>query len=508
MKISNIGRKTAPAVKAVTPSSRMSSRLPWYQSLCFRLLMAFALVYIAFCLIFSYFLFNLWEEYWVEQRMTEVSRYCNYIAGEVAFNAMENEGEETTLASTSLQSVVRRYTYMRILLINKNGRVIQDTSQSRIGRYIINDEVLTALSGSIAQGGDDKVQRIAVPITIGSPENVQGVVYTFASMESLQQSISAGKEQIVIMETLLGVVTLILFYIILYAGTHPFNSLLKWLRQFRSSRRDEYRPNFKVKTEYSEMVEAVEDSTSDLIAMDKSRGEFVSNVSHELKTPLSSIKVLTESLLLQQSVPEEVYKEFLQDINSEVDRMTNIVNDLLTLVRLEEGKTGLNLSTFDLGEMVRDILKRLKPLADQKKVTLELEEEVKLSIEADSNKLTLAISNLVQNGIKYNREDGKVTVRLSQSDTDAVITVSDTGIGIAPEHFDKLFQRFYRVDNARGRGSGTTGGTGLGLSIVRQIVNMHHGTITVNSEVDKGSSFIVKIPMDQTLSETEEEEEV
>ena len=197
-----------------------------------------------------------------------------------------------------------------------------------------------------------------------------------------------------------------------------------------------------------------------------------------------------------------MYKEFLQDINSEIDRMTNIVNDLLTLVRLEEGGSVLNLSTFNLADLVDDILKRLKPLADQRSITLSREGSPNVQVEADATKLTLAISNLVQNGIKYNRDNGKVTVVLEQSGPNALISVSDTGIGIEEENFDKLFQRFYRVDKARDRAAG---GTGLGLSIVRQIVTLHKGVISVSSTVGKGSTFLIKMPVEQISDQDEED---
>ena len=156
-----------------------------------------------------------------------------------------------------------------------------------------------------------------------------------------------------------------------------------------------------------------------------------------------------------------------------------------------------------MNDMTEDILKRLKPLAQEKNVELVLESARNVEIEADETKLTLALSNLIQNGIKYNKDGGQVKVTIDSDHMNAVIVVSDTGIGIEESHFTKLFQRFYRVDKARDR---EAGGSGLGLSIVRQIIMLHKGTISVESQVGEGSSFTAKLPLIQTVEQEDEEE--
>jgi len=156
-----------------------------------------------------------------------------------------------------------------------------------------------------------------------------------------------------------------------------------------------------------------------------------------------------------------------------------------------------------VGDMAEDIIKRLNPLADQKNVHLLVEEVHPAMIEADETKMTLALTNLIQNGIKYNKDGGQVKIRIDSNQVYALIVVSDTGIGIDEKNYDKLFQRFYRVDKARDRGAG---GTGLGLAIVKQIVTLHKGTITVSSVPGEGSSFSIKMPLVQTADSEEEEE--
>ena len=480
----------------------------WLRSVKVPLCLGLAVLYIIASMLLSEYFFKIWENYWINQRVTEANRYISYLAGEISTG--ENSSGEVIIAPGSeFQSLSKIYSYMRVMILDSKAKVVQDTTQSRIGRYIVNDEVIKALGGQTVQGGDSNVRRIAVPIKAKSDNaKVQGVIYAFASMESVHQSLEVGRDRTTLVLMLIGLVTMALAYGLVFLLLRPFKRILLWLRDLKDSQTDVddlKKPVIRGKNEFTMIVDEVEDVTHDLLSLDRSRKEFVSNVSHELKTPLSSIKVLTESLLLQDGVPEELYKEFLQDINSEIDRMNGIVSDLLTLVRLEEGENVLNLSTFSIGDMADDIIKRMKPLADQRDIHLLLEEVHPAMIEADETKLTLALTNLIQNGIKYNKDGGQVKVRIDCNQIYALIVVSDTGIGIEEKNYEKLFQRFYRVDKARNREAGETGGTGLGLSIVRQIVTLHRGTISVSSVLGEGSSFSIKMPLVQT-ADTEEEE--
>ncbi len=480
----------------------------WLRSVKVPLFLGLAVLYCISSIMLSEYFFKIWQNYWINQRVTEANRYISYLAGEIS-TAENSNGEVIISPGSRFQSLTRIYSYMRVLILDSKAKVVQDTTQSRIGRYIVNDEVLQALSGQTVQGGDQHVRRIAVPIKAKSDSaKVQGVIYAFASMESVHQSLEVGRERTILVSMLIGCVTMALAYLLVFLLLRPLPRILQWLRDLKDSETDVddlKKPIIRGKNEFSMIVDEVEDVTHDLLSLDRSRKEFVSNVSHELKTPLSSIKVLTESLLLQDGVPEELYKEFLQDINSEIDRMNGIVSDLLTLVRLEEGENVLNLSTFSIGDMTDDIIKRMKPLADQRGIHLLMEEVHPAMIEADETKLTLALTNLIQNGIKYNKDGGQVKVRIDCNQVYALIVVSDTGIGIEEKNYEKLFQRFYRVDKARNREAGGTGGTGLGLSIVRQIVTLHKGTISVSSVLGEGSSFSIKMPLVQT-ADTEEEE--
>jgi signal transduction histidine kinase len=229
-----------------------------------------------------------------------------------------------------------------------------------------------------------------------------------------------------------------------------------------------------------------------LKTLDDSRQEFVSNVSHELKTPLASMKVLADSLLLQEDVPNEMYREFMTDIAAEIDRENKIITDLLSLVKLTRSSDDMNVENVDINAVLELLLKRLGPIAARADVKLVFESRRQVSAEVDEVKLTLALSNLVENGIKYNKEGGWVKVVLDADHQYFTVEVSDSGIGIPHDDIQHIYERFYRVDKSHSR---EIGGTGLGLSITRSAILMHRGSINVNSEEGVGTVFTVKIPL-------------
>ena len=226
--------------------------------------------------------------------------------------------------------------------------------------------------------------------------------------------------------------------------------------------------------------------------LDDSRQEFVANVSHELKTPITSVKVLADSLLAQKDVPAEVYQEFMEDIAHEIEREDKIINDLLALVKLDKAAAELNINVVNINELAEIILKRLRPIARKNDVELLLVSTREVIAEVDEVKMSLILTNLIENAIKYNTEHGKVTVTLDADHQFFTVEVADTGIGIPGESIERIYERFYRVDKSHSR---EIGGTGLGLAITRRAVLLHRGSIKVDSKPGEGSRFLVKIPL-------------
>lgn len=245
-------------------------------------------------------------------------------------------------------------------------------------------------------------------------------------------------------------------------------------------------------TETRQLSEAFNKMLGRLKILDESREEFVSNVSHELKTPMTSMKVLADSLLEMKEAPVEMYQEFMQDIAKEIDRENQIITDLLSLVKMDKTGQNLNIKTVNINELLEQILKRLRPIADKKNVEMVMESFRPVSAEIDEMKFTLAISNLVENAIKYNHENGWVHVSLNADHKYFYIKVEDSGIGIPEEDQPHIFERFYRVDKSHSR---EIGGTGLGLAIARNAVIVHRGAIKVYSNEGEGTTFTVRIPL-------------
>ncbi len=226
--------------------------------------------------------------------------------------------------------------------------------------------------------------------------------------------------------------------------------------------------------------------------LDNSRNQFVSNASHELKTPLSTMKILLESLIYQDDMDPELRREFMQDINKEIDRLNMVIGDLLTLVHIDSHKMKLRREMMTLSSCVKEAVRRLAPLASDRGQEIEVALHDPCEMFADPAKLQQVLYNLIDNAIKYTPDGGKVRVSLERLGRDALLKVEDTGVGIPKEDLPHVFERFYRVDKARSR---ETGGTGLGLSIVQQIIRLHGGSIDVQSEPGVGTKFIIQLPV-------------
>ena len=204
------------------------------------------------------------------------------------------------------------------------------------------------------------------------------------------------------------------------------------------------------------------------------------------------MKVLADSLLAQEDVTVELYQEFMGDITEEIERENKIINDLLSLVKMDKTASDLNVKPENINELVERILKRVRPIAAVRNIEVVFESFRPVTAEVDEVKLSLAISNLVENAIKYNKEDGWVHVSLNADHKYFYVKVADSGIGIPEESIEHIFERFYRVDKSHSR---EIGGTGLGLAIARNAIVMHRGAVKVYSEEGTGTTFTVRVPL-------------
>jgi two-component system phosphate regulon sensor histidine kinase PhoR len=282
---------------------------------------------------------------------------------------------------------------------------------------------------------------------------------------------------------------------------HPLNALIKEVIQTGKPLSQEvrldtaHRPHLQVQASVTEQtprsVVLVFHDITEIKRLERMRKDFVANVSHELRTPLAAIQGYLETLVDGGLENREEAREFLAILQKHTDRMTNIVRDLLQLSRIESGLDPIRPARIDLREAVDRNLLLLKPLAEKKGQTFTVSVLSDLSLQADPEKLNQVLINLLDNAIKYTPEGGGIAVTASEGGGAVQIEIRDSGIGIPREDLSRIFERFYRVDRTRSR---ELGGTGLGLSIVKHIVEAHGGKITVESELGKGSRFILTFP--------------
>jgi len=432
---------------------------------------------------------------------TQLKILANHL---IAYNYLQDSSSEVVAAELEMLSNLYDG---RVIVIGGNFKVVKDTYAISEGKTIISEEVIKSFLGESISNYDKKhgfiemttpiTETVKVMTDTGEEERsvVRGVMLTSISTDSILATMENLNRKAVILETLFMIIMFLLAVVLSNVLTRPFARITQAINEVKSG----YTENAISVPDYSETIHIV-DAFNQLLArmktLDDSRQEFVSNVSHELKTPLTSMKVLADSLLAQPEVPVEMYREFMGDIAAEIDRENQIITDLLALVKMDKTVSELNVSTVNINELTELILKRLRPIARKKNVEVVLESIRPITAEVDEVKMTLIISNLVENAIKYNRENGLVNVTLDADHQMFSVEVADNGIGIPEESLEHIYERFYRVDKSHSR---EIGGTGLGLAITRNAVLMHRGSITVTSLEGEGSTFLVKIPLNHIV---------
>ena len=383
--------------------------------------------------------------------------------------------------------------YMRIRVIDERFVIVLDSYYTEYSRSMINPNVLNSYKNkkNIFEY-NKKLNSIEAVVPIINSENTTcGVIVTDMSLSKIISYKKSIYNNIYTAIIAVMIVSISLIYLINSVTSKRYKRLYQVIEEVAAGHVDKRLP-VKGTTEMKELAIHFNTVMDKANSLDESRQEFVSNVSHELKTPITSIKVLADSLNMQEDAPIELYKEFMQDIVEEIDRESKIIDDLLTLVKMDKKAVALNIASINLNELMELVLKRLKPIAEKKNVEILFESFRPVVAEVDEVKFTQVVSNLVENAIKYNNNDGWVHVSLNADYQYFYVRVEDSGIGIPKESQELVFDRFYRVDKARSR---ETGGTGLGLAIVQNIILMHHGIIKLYSEEGQGTTFTVRIPL-------------
>jgi len=388
----------------------------------------------------------------------------------------------------------------RVLFLNRAGVVQTDSFSVLNGRRLESKEILEVLSGNkdtsygfhrIENSNGTVFWSVYYTSAIIHNSETIGAVVLSQSIQDVVDNANRIRSQFLYV----FVIALVLILIVVYFSTIHVSKPIEQLKEGATNVAGgnfKTRVNIKGDNELSDLGNAFNRMTMQLETVDKQRSEFVSNASHELRTPLTSMKILAESLLYQEGVEEAVYQDFLGDIDREVDRLNHLINDLLLLTKIEDVTEVPNATETNLCELVEQVVKMLRPIADQKFIEIRTDFNGTVYTECASGMMRQAVNNLVDNAIKYSPEGGSVDVRLYATPKNIFIEVEDCGEGIAQEHINHLFERFYRVDKARSR---ETGGNGLGLHIVMKVVNLHGGRVEIKSSEGQGSVFTIVLPI-------------
>ena len=410
---------------------------------------------------------------------------------EYLINDINSETEGTSKTFHGMNTLAYSLS-ARVMIVDTDYRVAYDSFRLLKDTYIMNNDIYEIMKGD----RDERLVREQSYIEYMFPvvnregyiDDVAVIAVSLESMENERGYLSYRANILICIFMVIGVLTAFFISYMAVRDTRKIKSQLVnmkdgFLGQISSDG---------LWREAGSVVDNMNGIFAKSQLLEESRQEFVSNVSHELKTPITSVKVLSESILMQDNVPVEMYREFMNDIVLEIDREAQIISDLLTLVKTDKGSDSLNIERVDINELMEVILKRLTPLAEKRSIEITFESFREVEADIDKVKFTLAISNLIENGIKYNVDGGWIRVSLNADHKNLYIKVADSGVGIPEDCVEHIFERFYRVDKARSR---DTGGTGLGLAISKNIIVMHKGIINVYSEPGKGTTFTVRVPM-------------
>jgi len=434
---------------------------------------------------------NSYREQTRQEMRSKVQELCADFA-----NRIQNTGYLTNSAQAELSAAMdtaAQFYDGRILVVNSELQIIKDTFKREEGRTMISEEVVKSLREKPLSYEFlyEDTTEIIYQVRDSLGKTVLGsVVFIYDNPEYVGLSDDISKTSLLVTSFLVGGV-LCAILIASAKMVFPLKKLAFNLQQLADGDLQEkvdVKGNYEVET----IVDSVNNMLEDMRNTEQRRQEFVSNVSHELKTPLTSMKVLAESLVGQSGIPEELYQEFLHDINTEIDRENEIITDLLNIVRLDRKEGEMHIAQVSINELLEIVMRRLRPIAKERNVEMVFESFRSVLAEVDEVKMSLVFTNLIENAIKYNKEGGQVKVSLNADHRYFYVRVEDTGIGIPEEAKKYIFDRFYRVDKARSR---ETGGTGLGLAITKSAVMMHKGNIKVSGKEGEGSVFVVRIPL-------------
>ena len=516
---------------------KILDRLTFLRSLRVFFFIIIFLVGVVPCILLQNGILRNYEERAVEVRVEQVKGQLRSLANHL-INSNYLVNHESGQVDAELSEFATLYDG-RLMIIDSTLTVVKDTYGLSENKTIVSQDVITCLLTGEREGSQNYDRKygfieIVVPITEtrstegldyyvnangsapgglkdagfgqgalnseNSQSNaVRGVLLASTSTEYIQKTKDILRRKALMLQTVMLIVVFLASILISGMLVRPFEILSRDISEVKEGYSNEpiSAPRY---LETMHIADAFNNVLGRMNALDQSRQEFVANVSHELKTPMTSMKVLAASLLSEDNVDPAVYREFLEDIDSEIDRENKIISDLLALVKEDRTNIDLEMTETDINELAETVMKRMRPIAEIADIAMTLINRREVHAEVDSTRINLVLTNLIENAIKYNREHGEVTVTVDADEEYFTLSVADNGIGIPEEDQARIFERFFRVDKSRSR---EIGGTGLGLSITKSAILRHHGTISVESKEREGTTFTVRIPLHYSVQPME-----
>jgi len=402
---------------------------------------------------------------------------------------------ENDFTKQYIEDILKQYAVenkIRTLIIDTDYHVIFDAYDQYNNEDLINDEITAAMMGNstanIYEYNNHFIMYTAVPIIENN--KINGVSFMSVDADSIFESVNDIIEKLMAIFAISIIASVAISILFAQILAKPIEDLTESVKKITTGHYNA-RVSVASNDEIGELGNAFNLMSSQIYQVDDRRKKFVSNVSHELKTPMTSMKIVSDTLLSQEHWDESVYREFLLDINDEIVRLNKIIDSLLYLVKVEKEDISLEYSITYVNYLIEKVIKTLNPIAVSKGIEIKFITSNKVQIQLDQEKIQQCLLNIIGNAVKYTPKNGKVVVELLELKDSVSILVKDTGMGIPEKDIPFIFDRFYRVDEARAR---QTGGTGLGLSISQQIVQLHQGTIVISSEVNIGTCVSISLP--------------
>ena len=390
-------------------------------------------------------------------------------------------------------AVVEETGLSRVLVTDGAGQVLYDTRETlgAVGKYTFYAEIVQALEGNDAfscfyRDGAFR-SRAASPVLYQN--RIIGAVYAYEYDTEQAELLEGLQSNLMKLSGIIALGVVVLSFLLSRMLTRKIGALLTGIRRVREGAY-EHRTHIPGRDEIAQIGEEFNSLTDRLQTTETMRRRFVSDASHELKTPLAAIRLLTDSMLQTENMDPETVRDFVTDIGSEAERLSRITEDLLRLTRLDSGLLDKP-ETVEIAPVLEQVMRMMTLLAQEKGVELTYQTGEDCRVSATRGEVHQVIYNLTDNAVKYSGEHGKVDVDLRRDGNQVVLTVSDNGPGIPEEDLPRVFERFYRVDKARSRAAG---GTGLGLSIVQDTVTRRGGTVSAANRPEGGAVFTVRWP--------------